>query len=167
MNQKYRNLLMWALYGLLFLLVMLLQTTVFGRVRFLGVKLSLLPIAMACIGLWTDHEAAGLFGLLAGLCWCALGADDGALCIVTFPIIGILSSWLCSNVFDRHLLPALLLALGALVLHEGIVFSVKFYLGSAPAELAKWVPLTAGLSLFACPALYLLAKLVRKAGGSR
>lgn len=166
MNQKYRNIIMWVLYGLVCLLVMLVQTTVFGRVRFLGVKLSLMPMAMVCIGLWTEHEAAGLFGLVAGLCWCALGADDGALSIVTFPVIAILSGWLCDSVFARHLLPALLMSLGALLLHEGLAFLVKLYLGSAPAALAVWVPRTAALSLLACPALYLLAKLIRKAGGS-
>lgn len=166
MNQKYRDLLMWALYGLLFLLAMLLQTTVFGRVRLLGVKLSLLPVAIVCICLRTGHEAGGLFGLITALCWCALGADDGQLAIVTFTVIGILSGWLCENVFARRLLPALLLSLGALLLHEGAVFLVKFYLGSATAELARWVPLTAVLSLPACPVIYLLAKAAGKAGGS-
>lgn len=166
MNQKYRNILMWALYGLLFLLVTLVQTTIFGRVRFFGVKLSLLPVAVVCISMRTDHEAGGVFGLLAALFWCALGADDGTLSIVTFPIIGILSGWLCDDLFARRLLPAVLLSLGALLLHEGAVYLMKFYLGSASMALAVRVPVTAGLSLLACPVIYLLAKLCGKAGGS-
>lgn len=166
MNQKYRNIIMWALYAGLFLLVMLVQTTVFGRVRFYGVKLSLLPIAMVCIGLQIGHEAGGLFGLLAGLCWYALGADDGTMAIVTLTVAGIFSGWLCDNVFARRLLPALLLSLAALLLHEGGLFLVKYYLGSATLELGRWVPITAGLSLAACPVIYLLAKLIRKAGGN-
>ena len=166
MNQKYRNFIMWVLYAAMFLLVMLVQTTVFGRVRFFGVKLSLLPAAMVCIGLRVGHEAGGLFGLLAGLCWYALGADDGTMSIVTFTVIGIFAGWLCDNVFARRFLPALLLSLGALLLHEGGLFLVKFYLGSATAELAKWVPITAGLSLLTCPVIHLLAKLAGKAGGS-
>ena len=67
MNQKYRNIIMWALFALLFLAAVLAQTTLFGRVRFYDVKLSLLPIAVVCIGMRVDHEAAGLFGLAAAL----------------------------------------------------------------------------------------------------
>lgn len=166
MNQKYRKIIMWALYAVLFLLVTLAQTTLFGRVRFFGVKLSLLPIAMVCIAMRTGHEAGGLFGLLAGLCWYALGADDGTMSIVSFTVIGILAGWLCDNVFPQRIFPALLLSLGALLLHEGGLFLVKFYLGSAPVELVKWVPITAGLSLVVCPVIHLLAKLVGKVGGS-
>ena len=166
MNQKYRNLIMWALYAALILAAMLLQTTVFGRVRFFGVKLSLLPVAIVCITMRTGHEAGGLFGLIAGLVWYALGTDDGTMAIITFTVSGILSGWLCDNLFARRFLPALLLSLGALLLHEGGLYLVKFYLGSATATLAKWVPITAGLSLLTCPVIYLLAKAAGKAGGN-
>lgn len=166
MNQSYRNYIKWALYAALFLLTVLVQTTVFGRVRFFGVKLSLLPVAMVCIAMQAGHETGGLFGLLAALGWYALGADDGTLSIVTFTVIGVLAGWLCDNVFPRRFLPALLLSLGALLLHEGALYLIKFYLGSATAELAIWVPITVGLSLAACPVIYLPAKLIGKVGGS-
>ncbi len=167
MNQKYRNLIMWALFAALFLAAVLAQTTLFGRVRFHGVKLSLLPIAMVCIGMQTDHEAAGLFGLLAGLCWFALGAEDGTLAIVTFPAVGILAGWLCDSIFARRFLPALALSLGALALHEGALFVIKYYLGTAPGNLALWVPKTTAMSLAVTPVIYLLAKLIGKAGVRR
>ncbi len=164
MNQKYRNYIMWALFALLFLASMLAQTTVFGRVRFYGVKLSILPIAMVCIGMRVDHEAAGLFGLLAGLCWFALGAEDGTLSIVTFPAVGILAGWLCDSVFARRFLPALVLSLGALAIHEGALYAIRYYLGVVPGALALWVPKTVGMSLAVTPVIYLIAKLVGKAG---
>ena len=166
MNQKYRKIIMWALYAALFVLVVLAQTTLFGRVRFFGVKLNLLPIAMVCIAMRTGHEAGGFFGLLAGLLWYALGADDGTMAIISFTVIGILAGWLCDNVFSIRFVPALLLSLGALLLHEGGLYLVKYYLGSATAELGRWVPITAGLSLVTTPVIYLLAKIAGKAGGN-
>ena len=166
MNQKYRNFIMWALFSLLMLLVMLLQTTVFGRVRFHGVKLSLLPIAMVCIGMQVGHEAGGLFGMLTGFFWYAFGAEAGTLSIITFTLTGIFAGWLCDNLFARRFLPALALSLGALLLHEGLWFLLKYYLEDAPGELFRWVPISAGLSLLTCPVIYLLAKLARKAGGN-
>ena len=67
MDKQYRKVLMWVLYGLLFLLVMLVQTTVLGRTRFWGVKLNLIPVTIVCIAMGTGHEAGGLFGLIAAL----------------------------------------------------------------------------------------------------
>ena len=46
------------------------------------------------------------------------------------------------------------------------VAALSFGAVSATAELAKWVPITAGLSLLACPVIHLLAKVIGKAGGS-
>lgn len=164
MNQTYRKSIMWALYALLLLMVMLVQTTTFGRIRFFGVKLSLLPVAMVCIAMHTDHEAAGLFGLLAGLFWYAFGAENGTMSIAAFPLIGVVAGWLCGNFFSCRFLPAVLLSLGALLFQEGLWFLIKFYLEEAPFALIRWVPLTVGLSLLTCPVIYLLAKLIRKAG---
>lgn len=165
MNQHYRNKLMWVLYGLLFLAVMLVQTIVFGRLRFFGVKLSLIPVAIVCISLWTGHEAGGLFSLIASFIWYASGAVDGPLSIVTLTVSGILAGYLCSNLFSRRFLSALLLCVGALLFHETILFLFKFYLGAAPLKLGLWVPITVALSALACPILYLLAKAIGKVGG--
>lgn len=166
MNQKTRNFIMWSLYALLFLLVMLVQTTVFGRVRLFGVKLSLLPIVMVCVGLQTGHEKGGLFSLCAALIWYAAGGDNGSLAMITFTLCGILAGWLCDVVFTRRFFPALILCAAALVFHETAVFLTKFYLGGAPVTLLRWVPVTAGLSVLAVPVIYLLSKLIRKAGAA-
>ena len=165
MNQKYRNYIMWALYALLFLLVMLVQTTVFGRVRFYGVKLNLMPVVMVCIAMGVGHEAGGLFGLVAAVVWFAAGADDGVLAMVSFTLMGILAGYLCDAVFSRRFLPAFFLTLGALVFHEGAVFLLKYYLEGAAGELIRWVPVSAGLSVLACPVIYPAAKAIRKVGG--
>lgn len=166
MNQKSRNFIMWSLFGLLFVLVMLVQTTVFGRVRLLGVKVSLLPMVMVCVGLQTGHEKGGLFCLLAALFWYAAGGDNGSLAMITFTLCGILSGWLCDVVFPRRFFPALILCFAALMFHETAVFLTKFYLGNAPISLLWWVPATAVLSLPAVPVVYLLSKLIRKAGAA-
>lgn len=165
MNQRTKNTLMWVLYAVLFLFVLLVQTMVFGRTRFFGVKLNLIPVVIVCVSLWAGHEASGLFGLAAGFLWFLTGADDGSLSIVTFTVCGILASWLCANVFPRRFGSALILCLGALLLHEGVFFLLKYYLEEAAFSMALWVPVTAGLSVLSCPVIYPLAKAIGKAGG--
>ena len=161
MNQRYRKIIMWVLYAAMFLLVMLFQTAVFGRARFFGVKLNLIPVAMVCISAFVGHESGGLFCLLAALAWHLSGAEDGPIAILTMTVCGIASGFVCSQ-FSRRFLVTLGLCAAALLLHEGAVFLMKYYLGSADAELALWVPKIAGLSLPAWPVCYLMAKAIRK-----
>lgn len=164
MNKTYRNMIMWVLYALLFLLVLVLQTVVFGKHRFFGVKLSLIPVAVACIGMQVGHEAGAVFALASSLVWCWTGADGGSVGIVTLTTVGILSGYLCDAVFSRRLIPALGMSLGAVVLHEGVLFLLKYYLSAVDIGLWRWLPVQAGLSLLACPLLYLLSRCIRKAG---
>ena len=166
MNQRYRHILMWVLYGVLFLAVMLLQTTVFGRVRFYGVKLNLLPVTVVCIAMFVGHEAGGLFALIAAVVWALTGADSAALSIVSLTLTAIFAGWLCDSLFPRRFLPALLLALAAVLLHAAADFLLKYYLSGADWSLLRWVPVTAGLSVLACPVLYPLAKAIGKVGGN-
>ena len=56
-NHRYRILLKWCLYSALFLLVLLLTTVVLGSRTFLGVKLSLVPVYVACVACREGHEA--------------------------------------------------------------------------------------------------------------
>lgn len=164
MNKTYRNILMWVLYALLFLAVMVVQTVIFGKHRFFGVKLSLIPVAVACICMQVGHEAGAVFALVASLVWCWTGADGGSVGIVTLTVTGILSGYLCDAVYARRLIPALCLSLGAVLFHEGVLFLVKFYLNETDIGLWRWLPVQAGLSLLACPFVYLFSKLIRKAG---
>ena len=165
MNQRYRNLLMWALYAALFLFALLIQTMALGRTRFFGVKLDLIPVVVVCVCLFCGHEAGGLFGLMAGCFWFLTGAEDGSLAIVTLTVCGILAGYLCGHVLPRRFGSCLILCLGALLLHEGARFLLQFYLGGAGAALSLWVPVTAGLSLLGCPVIYPLAKVIGKVGG--
>ena len=73
MRKTYKNALMWALYGVLFLFMTVFQTVTFGRMRLFGVKLSLIPVAAACIAMHVGGESGAIFGLAAGLFWCLAG----------------------------------------------------------------------------------------------
>ena len=78
MHATYKNALMWTLYGVLFLLIAVLQTVVFGRARFFGVKLTLIPVCIACVSMLAGAEAGALYGLCCGTVWCFTGAAGGA-----------------------------------------------------------------------------------------
>ena len=113
---------------------------VLGDQRFHGAKLSLLPVAVVCITMFTGHEAGGLFGLLAALFWSGTGAEDGSLSIVTFAVCGVAAGYLCDAYFARRLIPALGLSLCALAVHQGASFLLKYYISGMDAALWRWLP---------------------------
>lgn len=164
-SQVYRKYLMWGLYALLFLLVMLVQEVALGRQRFFGTKVNLLPMTIALIAMHLGHEVGGLFGLLAGTFWCMTGADDGSAAILTWTVVGIAAGYVCDAVLSRRFLPALGLSLAALLFHEGAVFILNVLLADAAWSMGLWVLVTAGLSLLACPVLYLLCRAIGKVVG--
>lgn len=164
MQHNYRRVIMWAVYGLFFLFILLLQTVVLGDMRLGGAKLNLLPVALICVTVYNGHEAGGLFGLLAGFFWACAGGQDGALAMVTFTVCGILSGWLCDTLFARRFFPALFLSLGALVLHQGAFFLLQRWMAGAEVPVSWFVRTV----LYSWPAVLIccpVCKLIRKAGG--
>lgn len=129
MRKTYKNALMWALYGVLFLFMTVFQTVTFGRMRLFGVKLSLIPVTAACIAMHVGGESGAIFGLAAGLFWCLAGAAGGAIHIVLLALCGAVVGYVCDRYLRRNLLSALLMSLGCLIFCQGVLFLVQVFLG--------------------------------------
>ena len=164
MHATYKNALMWTLYGALFLLLAVLQTVVFGRPRFFGVKLSLIPVCVACVAMLAGAEAGALYGLCCGAVWCFTGAGGGAMHIVLLTVCGAVIGYLCDRYLVRRLLSAVLMSLLALVFCQTILFLLQCYLGTIRISTAYTLPIQIGLSLLSCPLIYLGAWAIRKVG---
>ena len=142
MHATYKNALMWTLYGAFFLLLTVLQTVVFGRARFFDVKLSILPVCIACVAMLCGAEAGAL---LCTLCAVAVG-------------------YLCDRYLVRRLLSALIMSLLALTVCQTILFLFQCYLGTIYIGTIYTLPIQIGLSLLSCPLIYLGAWAIRKVG---
>ena len=136
MQARYKKAVMWALYALLMLTVFVIQGVVFGRTRYFGTKLSLLPVALACIGLLI---------LLCTLCAVAVG-------------------YLCDRYLNRNFLSALMMSLLTLIVMQGLLFLFKRYLGQTGEEGWSILLKQIGLSMLACPPAYLAAWAIGKVG---
>ena len=158
MRKTYKNALMWALYGVLFLFMTVFQTVTFGRMRLFGVKLSLIPVAAACVARHGGGGSGAIFGLAAG-------AAGGAIHIVLLALCGAVVGYVCDRYLRRNLLSALLMSLGCLIFCQGVLFLVQVFLGHVGFG-AGLLPVLRqiGLSLLAAPPVYLAAWLIRKAG---
>lgn len=164
MRQTYKNMLMWSLYAALFLLVVVLQTVIFGHARFFGVKLSLIPVCIACIAMHTGSENGALFSLIAGAFWMLDGADGGVLYILLFPVCGAVVGYLCDRYLIRSFLSALLMCLMTLLFVQLSLFAFRVFLGTAELSMIGPVLVQVWLSMLVCPVLYPTARIIRKAG---
>lgn len=167
MNQTYRNILKWTLYGFLFLLVMMVQTVILGSRTILGTRLSLVPVAVACVACTQDHESGGLYALLCALAWTLSGESTGAVYLLMLPIAACVGGYLCSTYLTHGLLPSLAMCLLALSLCEGGVYLLRLFMGAPlPSNALELVGTQVGLSLVTAPLWWGLARLIGKTGGT-
>ena len=164
MHATYKNALMWTLYGVLFLLIAVLQTVVFGRARFFGVKLTLIPVCIACVSMLAGAEAGALYGLCCGTVWCFTGAAGGAMHIVLLTVCGAVIGYICDRYLVRQLLSAILMSLLALIFCQTLLFLFQCYLGTIYIGTIYTLTIQIGLSLLSCPPVYLGAWAIRKVG---
>jgi len=165
MNHKYRIFFKWLLYAFLFLLVMLTQTVVLGSRTFFGAKLSLVPVAVACVACREGHESGGVFALAAAVAWCLSGASGGTIFLLLLPVAAVVCGYFCSTYLTRGILPCLAGCLLTLVLAEGGVYLQRLYfVGSLPAGAARTLAVQIALSMAACPLFWLIARGVGKVG---
>ncbi len=164
MQAKYKNALMWALYAVLFLLIMVVQTVVFGRARFMSTKLSLIPVVIACVAMYNGAENGGAFALAAGTFWCLSGADGGGLLIVLCTVCAVGAGYLCDRIFNRNLISSLMMSFASLAVCQVTLFALKCYLGQSGADGLLPLAYQIALSMLACPPLTLAAWAIRKVG---
>ena len=68
MSSKMRFRMKMALYVVVLFAAMLLDEAVFGAMN-LRYRPCVMPIAVACIGLWEGVEKGSIFGLVCGCLW--------------------------------------------------------------------------------------------------
>lgn len=176
---QWKGVLKWALYSLLCLFVLLLQTVVLSKRPVFGVKISLLPICVVCICVREGPEKGGLFSLLASLFWCLSGEDYGNLLVAVLPIGAILAAVLCRAVLTVRFLPTGLCAFGVNWLCASAVFAFKLILPPGASAANSWQAKTATisfsnywrvllpgifLSMLVFPLLYVLIKAIGRIG---
>ena len=165
-KRQWQGVLKWSLYGLLTLLVLLLQTSVLAKRPILGAKLAPLPALIVCVCVREGPEKGGLYAILAVLFWCFSGADFGNLSVAVIPIGAMLSAVLCRVVLTLRFVPTALCCLAVTLLNASVIFLFKLILPPAVALENYWQVLLpgVGLSMVFVPFHYALVKLIGRIG---
>ena len=163
---QWLGILKWSLYGLLTLLVLLMQSVVLSQLPVCGAKLTPLPALIVCVCLREGPDKGGVYAILAALFWCLSGADFGNLSVAVISIGAMLSAVLCRAVLTLRFLPAALCCFAVTLLDASAVFVFKLILPPTVALENYWRILLPGvaLSMVFMPIHYALVKLISRIG---
>lgn len=167
MSSKTQFRIKMALYAAVLILAELLQTAVFGELS-LGLVPCVMPVAVACIGIFEGSERGCIFGFAGGCLWAWATALSiyGAWCIVSLPAIGFLAGLITERFLLRGPKTALSISAGALVLTDGVYVLAQILSGKIPAGalVTIFVP-ECLLSLALCLLIYPLTAQISRIGG--
>ena len=158
------NILRWFLYGVILLVLSVVQDVILCRASIFGATTALVPCAIILICVELGAERGSLFALIAALLYQFSGTAPGYYVIGLIPVFGVLSAALRQSLFRKSLSSTMLCACTAVILYEMAIFAFGLLFQSTALFRAVRFLITAGLSLLSYPILYPLVTAIEKIG---
>ena len=160
-----RAILKWFLYGVILLVLSLLQDVILCHLRIFGVTTDLVPCAIILITILEGTQSGCSFALICACLYWFSGSAPGPYAMVLITFLSILASMFRQGYLQTGLSAALLCTGLAMVLYELGIFAFGMFLG-----LTHWVRLggfclTAALSMLSAPILYPILLSTQSIGG--
>jgi cell shape-determining protein MreD len=164
-KQQQKTLLKWSLYGLLLVVLSVVQDTLLSRVRLWGATTELVPCGIFLICILVGTQSGSLFSLIAGLLYLFSGTAPGPYSMVFITFLGIGVCMLRQAFLQPSFSAACLCSALAMLLYEGLNFAFGLVLGLTHLSRIGGFFITAVLSLLAIPILYPIFKAIGAIGG--
>ena len=165
LTQKQRiALLQWLLYGLMLLVLSLIQDVILCKASIFGATTDLIPCAiiLICVQLGADRSA--IFALVAAMLYQFSGTAPGYYVIALIPILALLTAVIRKSLFRKTTSSTLLCACIAVFLYEMSIFAFGLLLQNTSLLRLIRFPITAALSLLSYSILYPLIKAIERIG---
>lgn len=159
------QLLKWSLYGLLCILLLVIQDTMMCHVHLSGATTDLAVCAILLISVVAGSEDGSLFALLASCIYYFSGSAPGPYVIVLITGLTVAATIFRQSYWQRGFSSTMLCAGLAMVLYEMLLFSVGIFTGLTNWGRAGVFFLTALLSVIVMLPLYPLVRVIGKIGG--
>ena len=160
-----KQLLKWFFYGLVLLLLSVLQDVVLCRMRLWGGTTDLLPCAIFTICLLEGTEKGCVFALVASIFYLLSGSAPGTYVLVLITVLSVLVTALRQTYLRQGFLPTLLAAAAAMAMYEAAIFGFCLLIGKVTPDRFGGFMVPVVLSFVVIPVLYPLAKAISTIGG--
>ena len=158
------SILRWSLYGLMLLILSVVQDVILCNASVFGATTDLVPcvIILICVELGPDRGS--LFSLIAALLYKFSGTAPGYYVIGLIPVLSCLAAVVRQSVFRKTVSSTMLCACTAVILYElGIFGFGLLFQTTAPFRILRFL-MTAGLSLLSYPILFPITIAIEKIG---
>ena len=160
-----RQVLKWALYTLLLIILSVLQDVVLCRMRIYGGTTDLVPCGIFLICILEGSHKGCVFSLVAAIVFLLSGSSPGAHVLVLITVPAIFVTILRQTYLQPGFPSALLCSLLAMIAYELGVFAFCMLLGLVTPDRYLTFAVPAALSVIATPVIYPFAKLIGSIGG--
>ena len=160
-----KQVLKWALYTLLLVLLSVVQDVILCRLRIFGGTTDLVPCGIFLICALEGCHSGSLFALLASIGYLFSGSAPGPQILVLITVLGVLTSAIRQTYLQPGLRSAMLCTLLAMVLYELCVFAFCLLLGQVTGSRLTAFLISAVLSPLTVPVLYLIMRPIMAIGG--
>ena len=164
-RQQQQKLLKWTLYGLLLLLLSLVQDAVMSRISYRGATTDLGACGILLICLLQTPDTGAIFSLIASALYVFSGSAQGYYCIVLLTFLGVLLNILRHILLSRRFRSIFLCMIVGVMVYELAVFALGLFLGDTYFSRLHVFLYTGVLSIVAIPVLYPIAFSIGKIGG--
>ena len=164
-KKQRRSLLKWCLYGLVLLMLSVLQDVIFSRLRIGGASTDLVPCGIFLICMLEGIHTGSVFALVASLMYLFTGTAPGAYAMVLLVVLAVFLCVFRQAYLQKDFSSVVLCSAVGMFLYELLVFVMGLFLGlTIPSRITGFC-ITAGISTVALPLLYPVAKSIRSIGG--
>ena len=164
-KQQQKQVLKWFLYGLVLILLSLLQDVVMCRIRIAGGTTDLVPCGIFIIGIVEGSQRGCVFALVASVLFLLSGSSPGAHVLVLITVLSVFTSALRQTYLHPGFPATLLCTTLAMVVYEACVFGFCLLLGQVTADRIMAFAVPAVLSLAALFPVYPTVKAISTIGG--
>ena len=160
-----RQVLKWALYALLLIVLSVLQDVVLCRFRLFGGTTELVPCGIFLICILEGSHRGCVFSLVAAMLFLLSGSSPGAHVLVLITVPAIFATILRQTYLHPGFPSALLCTLLAMVLYELGVFAFCLLLGYVTPDRYLSFAVPAMLTVITVPFIYPIVKAIGSIGG--
>ena len=160
-----RQVLQWTCYGLVLLVLLVLQDVIMSRVSIGGATTDLVPMAIVLITVISDVYAGSLFALIASTMYEFTGSAPGPYVVAFLTVFGIAAAFFRQSFWRRGFRSNCICAGLALLAYELAVYGTGLFLGLTYFSrigvfLNTWL-----LSVLVMLLIYPLTSKIQKIGG--
>ena len=164
-QKQQQSLLKWSLYGIVLLLLSVLQDCILYDMRIFGSTTDLVPCAIIAICVLEGATESSTFALVASFLFYATGSSGGVHTIPVLTFCGLGAAIFRQNYLQKGFSATMLCTGVAMVLYEAVAFAWALIM--AQTYLGRWsvVLIMSGLSTAAVSLLYRIFLAIGKIGG--